>query len=385
MERRVIISAILFSLVLTLSCVDRLIYDLPLPGHFGISISGNITDRPGPYRVEITRSFDINSRDSLRVPFSAREVKLFEVGGVEEQLVEARTGVYETHVNGIRGIAGRSYVLEVTLNDGRKYRSLPDTLNMAGEVEDVYYEFNGEGNSPNIYTKSPYGFDIFADASSGNYANNLFMWVTETVFRSDTTPEKAKGSCNPNDFGICNFAPLCSGMLNIGTNLAPNLVRVAPCTCCTCWYRIYNSAVKLTSKLGLSKERVYFKKESVFRLPLGPWIFQYKAYVIVKLKSLSKQTERFWHAVQDQQMAVGSLFQPVTGRIPNMFEQLEGPPMPALGIFYASGESSFRIEIRPDDIPDKSVLPTRSLSAADLPCTDFYPNGSTTKPDYWRD
>jgi hypothetical protein len=313
-------------------------------------------------------------------------VNLFDTNGSLERLQEIRPGVFETPANGIRGVPGHAYFLEVTFYDGRKYRSLPDTLSTSGAVERVSFEFNGKGNSPNIYTKSPYGFDLFADANSGTHDARLFLWTTEAVFRADTQPGVSKSACNPNDRGVCNFAPLCSGLLNIGTNQFPNMEQVAPCSCCTCWYSIFNPAVKLTSnQLGLRDQQVMFKKENVFRLPLGPWIFQHKVIATVTLKAISRQTERFWHAIQDQQTAVGSLFQPVTGRIPTMFEQLKGPPIPVVGIFYASGESSLRIEITPDDIPDKSVVPVANLSASAVPCLEFYPNGSTTKPSYWKD
>ena len=81
----------LCSLVLMLStaaCVDRIDIETDISDGFPIAVEGFITDEPGPYKVEISKSFDMESKESIKAPISAKKVSILDDLGYSEDLVE---------------------------------------------------------------------------------------------------------------------------------------------------------------------------------------------------------------------------------------------------------------------------------------------------------
>ena len=109
----------------------------------------------------------------------------------------------------------------------------------------------------------------------------------------------------------------------------------------------------------------------------------HKIRVEVKLLSLTNQSFRFWKAVENQRAAIGSLFQPVSGKIPINFIQLSGAKSPVQGLFYAAAVSSKSIYIRRSDIPNESMIP--AISGGNISCLELFPNATNIKPSFWED
>jgi hypothetical protein len=104
---------LLLSIFLIFSCVDPLTFDSEIPDVYPISISGRITNKPGPYEIKIDQSYDIQSKENLRVPVSANRVIITDDMGTSEQLVEINKGRYQTSPTGIQGRVGGVYKLNV--------------------------------------------------------------------------------------------------------------------------------------------------------------------------------------------------------------------------------------------------------------------------------
>lgn len=365
-------------------CVDRLEYTIKKSDSYAVFVDGFISNLPGPYQVNINRSFDIESKETIKTPVSARHVILMDDRGTQEELKEWMPGKYVTAETGIQGEIGRAYSLRIEFEDGKVYESIPDTILSAGVVESIYYEFNKDLGFESALAGSPYGFDVFASASPGEVNINRFMWSVTSTFQSETHPSPEGKKCYFSD-GRCNFYPPCSGIRNVGSSAQPAFVRVAPCECCTCWYRILSSTVSLSDNFYSSPSNV--SEVKVSRVPLSYWIFMHKVYVEVSLRSLSVNTFRFWKAVRDQKTATGSLFQPITGHIPVNFVQVSGEESPLLGIFFAAGVSAKSIFIHKEDVPDPNLIPGPPPTGGPDPnsCLEAFPNATNVKPDFWID
>lgn len=381
-------------ILLSAACVDRVFIDVGNSPTFPIVVDGHISDEPGPYTIGITKAFDIESKVSLKIPISVKQVVLGDDHGNRETLSEVDQGIYQTKSTGIRGVVGNVYKLRIEISDGRVYESKPDTLFPPGNLDSVYHNFR-EDKTPD--GASQYGFDVFFNASAGSKIDYHFLWKSIGTFQSDTNPEMAcEGNppvdCAPctNDrpcgqCSICNFKPLCSGLRNYGkipTYLNAVFVRVAPCECCTCWYNLFNP-IPILSDNQLVGDGHYSAVKANY-IPLNAWIFQHKVYIGVSQMSLSRQAFTFYNSIRTQKVAISSLFQPVTGKIPGNFVEINGSKVPIFGLFFATSITRKSISITRNDVHPQSLIPSVEIPWKNS-CLTLFPNGTTTKPSYWKD
>lgn len=391
MNYRLLLSYVLLILV---ACQDRLNYDVPLAPVLGIVVDGQITDQPGPYSVTLSTEYDLESKESLRQGIIAKQVTLFDDLGNSESFIHEGEGNYRSQENGMRGAVGRAYKLRIELLDGRLYESRYDTIYPPGNLSNLTHEFSATST---LNGSAEYGFDIKVKAGALANNANRFIYKFKGTFQSDTNPELmcpvdevSRSQCEPcgstapcPGCNKCNLKPLCSGIRNYGNVQVPKFERIGPCECCRCWYDIFNATPVLSREQA--KRTGTVEEYQVYRIPLNRWMFQHKVYVEVQQVSLSAQAMKFWRAIETQNSALGSLFQPVTGKIPNLFDQLSGPAGRISGVFFAGASISKNLFITRDDVPAPITIP----NADELPwkdsCLKLFPNSTTTRPPFWVD
>jgi len=374
-----------FSIVVCSSCIDRFFYEVELPQGVPIAVSGHITNQPGPYQVNINTSFDINSKELTRTPVSVQLVSIIDELNQTEELTEVTPGIYQTRATGIKGRIGGVYKLRIELRDGKIYESIPDTLLAPGKIDSLYHEFYSRMD-PSGTTR--YGFDLMMNSGS-NSMTTRYMWSFAGTFKALTKPEDMDprfSKCYSIN-GKCNFRPPCSGLKNISPPWDdPLYERVAPCTCCICWYQFFNNAPLLSDEIY---SRATYKAVNIYDIPLSEWIFQNKIHALVNQATLTGQTFQFFKSIKQQKESVGSLSQPTVGRIPNTFIQIEGAPAPINGIFYSAGMDSKSIYITPLDVSRGIILPTVAYGGqggvGNISCLELFPNATTVQPDFWID
>ncbi len=373
-------------LMLSASCVDRINIYVGQTSALPLVIDGFISAQPGPYTVKVNSSFDTESSVYTRIAAEVRSMIISDNVGNYEQLKPMGNGVYQT-LN-FQGVSGRVYKLQIELFDGKQYESLPDTLLPAPKLDSVWYELNDAGNG--LYqTTTKWGFDVLASSATGESRTNTFSWTAKGTFRVDTHPElinQSKSKCYPQDpdNNQCSFIPPCSGLYNQGTTRFPAYVQVKPCSCCTCWYDMFNPRLTLSdNKFRSGPSR--FPRTVVYRVPVSGLILMYKIHVEVSMQSMTAQTYGFWKIIKNQQEAVGSIFQPITGKIASQFVQVKGPAAPITGIFYAAGIAKRSLEIKREHVVPVSLFPEITPDATSLSCLELFPNATTVKPDFWFD
>ncbi len=368
------------------ACLDRINIDIGTVALNTIVINGSITNEPGPYQVVISLAFDIESKESLRNPVTAKRVVISDDAGTSEELTETSKGIYVTKPDGIQGTVGRTYMLRVELPDGRIYESKADTLLESGNIDSLYAVFTEEKALSNNATE--YGFDVKFNPSISSEENNHLMWKFTGTFQSDTNPElKEKEPCGEitcQGCNRCNFKPLCSGLRNVfpfpGITRAV-FVRIGPCECCTCWYDFFNSQPLLSDDQFAQQGK--FATQMAIHIPLDAWVFQYRVHAKVAQFTLSSQSFDFWRAVKDQKTAINSLFQPVTGKIKGNFVQISGPPVGVEGLFFAAGVATKSMFIDRGDVRSGVVIPDPGVAFEDS-CLKLFPHATTQKPEYWE-
>jgi len=321
------------------ACIDRINLDIPDQAPYPVVIDGFVSDQLPPYYITVTKAYDIQSKSSPRERIAVKQLILSDDTGTEEVLSEVTHGIYRTG-GLIQGKVGGVYKLYIKLLDGREYESIPDTLYPTGQVDSVYFTFRSDRTKQNT---TEYGFDVLFDASPGARQDYRFLW-------------KFVGTYN---------------------------VNIA---CCTCWPYIYNE-IPIVSDGQLVQSGQFLRVKAAY-LPISGWTFMYKVHAEVSQLSLSRNAFEFWRAIKAQQEAVGSLFQPQTGKIPVNFNQLSGAPADIYGIFFATSIRSNSIYINRYDVPNQNVIPdVQSLPSHDPPneCVDQFPGSTNVRPLYWID
>jgi hypothetical protein len=359
-------------LLLIGACVDRINIDTDISAGFPVAVEGFITDQPGPYKVEISKSFDMESKESMKTRISAKQVTILDDQGNAEQLTETSPGIYLTNANGIRGTVGRAYKVRVQLLDGRVYESIMDTLKSFGSIDNVYHEFVEEKTTDGTMK---YGFNVHFDANAGEQRDYYFLWKFKGTFQVDTNPELHEVSCGESK---CPDPRPCSSYT---LDDQGRLEYVKPCECCTCWVDFFNDLPVISDNQLINGGK--FTNLTIAYVPVTQWTFMFKVHAEVQQFTLSRQAFDFWKAVVAQKKANESLFQPITGKVPGNFIQISGEPGPMEGLFYASSVKTKAVYITRQDVPSESMIPPQDLPYKES-CDRLFPYSTTQKPPYWN-
>lgn len=313
-------------------------------------VEGLITDEPGPYVVKLTLSAAYNNDESIfgRYPEGAR-VFISDDMGQEEELEYTRAGVYVTSETGIRGQAGRSYVLRILLSDGRTYESRPELLTQVPPIDSLYSEYErfDEG-----FLRGE--FSVFIDTSDPADETNFYKW----------------------DYTHYEYKEFCQEVLN-----RDGSVFSVPC-CGDCWAKS-----SCSSCFNLSNDVLVDGRKIARNLILKiPYDSRDPYFVLIRQFSLTQEAYDFWKVANQVVNNSGGVFDkppvPVKGNIYNV----QDPEEQVLGYFGASSVYLLPALIRRDNIEEGpfGTLYPRAIQTYCLECEESATRTSV-KPSGWDD
>ncbi len=308
-----------------------------------------ITTAPSPYAVKLVWSSDVGNILAQAVPVSDATVTLFDNQGLKEKLSYQDSGVYKTSANGIQGVAGRTYHIEIATSDGQSYSSTPEYLAPPGTLDSLYFEFKyGEAIVNGVPVPAD-GFNIYVNAK-GNSMQSIMRWNWQGTYRVFTHPELVVDTILADPHFTCcppALTPLpCSGFITVDAERII-LKKIDKCSCCTC-YITENQAVPFLSDNFLANNA--FQKYKVAFIPFVTRNFFEKYYLKVQQFTLTANTYQFWKLVQSQITGSTNLFQPPIAKIKGNIVSTLGSTS-ALGIFSACGVVQKTIWIYRNDVP----------------------------------
>jgi hypothetical protein len=380
------------------ACIDRIDLIVPASTLGEIVVDGLITSDPGPYTVKLNTVIRTDDTHPLGVPLTTSKVTIADDAGNSEELEQIHDGEYQTKPNGIRGVPGRSYHVRVEMRDGHVFESKPDKLGTVGTVDSIYWAFETvtHSNAP-----PEYRYRIFMNASAATGQDKYYRWKLNGTYVVRTEPKYTHCPPTPPQ---CSWCPApCSGAALVSaanpqegyaynpvTQKVEYVIGLA-CTCCRCWVTAPENKPRVTDT-QLSSNGKFINVE-MGTVPINFYTFWEKYRVEVQQLSLSRQAFEYWHAIQAQQEGIGSLFQPVGGKIPsNIFEV--NNKVKAYGIFYASAISRKQIYLDKNThripeivIPQDDCEGTLRAGPIGMDCRIAFPGqkSTTTKPDDWVD
>lgn len=388
-----------FSWVTIDACIDRVDLVVPSSTLGELVVDGVITTDPGPYTVKLNTVIRTDDTHPLGVPVTATKVILADDAGQTEEMVQISDGMYQTKASGIRGMIGRSYHVRVEMGDGTVFESNPDKIGAVGSVDSIYWAFESQPKSDG---PTEYRYRIYMNASAATGTDKYYRWKLNGTYVVRTEPKFTH--CEPPPPGCFWCPPPCSGAVavvpfgepkegyafNPATGL-PEYVIGLQCSCCRCWVTAPENKPRVTDTRLSSNGK--FLNVEMGTVPVNYYTFWEKYRVEVQQMSLSRQAFEYWQAIQSQREGIGSLFQPIGGKIPTNIYEVNNKRR-AYGIFYAAAVSrkqiyldknTYRIpEIRVPQDDCNGILRSGPIGKD---CRIAFPGqkSTTTRPDDWVD
>lgn len=194
---------VIFSLIMY-SCVEKYWPELNNSENNLLVVDGMINNQPGPYFVKLSLTSAIDT--IMQRPAKNYSIVISDDQGNSETLQEITDGVYSTSTNGIQGVIGRKYRINISSPKGKNYASkfaeiLPPTeiksfypiieskTTLEGEIEDIGYQFYIDTYEPKVDSscflwRLEQTYEYHSD-----YTADYIMEANDTVFRELSTEE----------------------------------------------------------------------------------------------------------------------------------------------------------------------------------------------------
>lgn len=342
------------------SCVNEIVFDTPEEGGHLI-IDGTITNGDRPHTITVART---SPSGGIIIPVTSAEAWIEDNEGNREQLVEnyipetdsnsptARVPIigYTLVGNIVKGTPGNSYTLEVLLEDGRSYKSMPETMPTVQAIDSIRF---------NVGTEQ--------ELSPDGVIQEL---IKAQVFLGSTIPE---------------------GPVYLKWDLEHLYARVVhrlPLEPQFCYVNDYFNAQEFvlfdgTDTPSLQMEELLLGSKTINN------DFFYLSFMNVVQSSMSKTSFAYWNQVQQVVANVGTIFD-VPGATPvGNISDTENPDEEVLGFFGAELRDTVNILLSRQDFNPRLVTDPCALGANfnrnRAQCTDCQtlPNSTEIKPAYW--
>lgn len=148
------------------SCVDEVDLNVDTRQR-SVVIDGFVTDSLGDFTLKLSESSVIGiGNDNILDPISGATAKIIDSDGASYSYEELEDGTYE--LKSFKAFRGKSYYLDVVLQDGRHYQSTPALLRSSSSIDDITYEVREESfrnNAGEFVTENRIAVKIATDVS----------------------------------------------------------------------------------------------------------------------------------------------------------------------------------------------------------------------------
>lgn len=301
----------LLSIVLLSGCIEKYTPEIDQYEN-ALVVDGMITNDEGPYVIRLSRSASLQNPEII--PVEGAEVLIRDKTGNEEILTESEPGAYTTSPDGIKGIVGKSYQLEIFTNN-RRYQSEFEELHEPTEIDQITTE--SEFHPGEEYLHDISGLRFYIDTKEAPNDTAWYMWsLTETYeYKSDYKIRYYwEGELipfpRPDSLQTCYKSERVPQIFTSRTDgISDPVIRHYPL------HYVNTESRKLYLKYNLR----------------------------VKQFSLNKSSWTFWEEVRKQNETQGGLYDQQPYQIIGNIKNIENPKEPVLGQFTVAGVSEISV------------------------------------------
>lgn len=317
------------------SCVDS--FDAGLNTNIKkLVVDGEITNKPGPYRVTLQQSSPFGSKDFSPPPFNAIVIISDNLGNTET-LTDLGFGVFETKAT--QGVIGRTYTLEVRIGDKKIYKSTPQIIKKPIPIDKIYTEYMPFKEGSNVYIGGE--FHVFLDAIDPSTNGDYYRW-------------------NYTNFDQIDYC------LKIRSNGDSGPIAIQYRCCETCWeVNPCLGCIYLGSDQYQNGKKI--NKQFIGKFPYNSIL---PVFLQIEQKSITKDNYFYWKEIDSQINNSGGIFDTPPANIQGNIYNITDPNDQVLGFFTASGVST---------IPYRVIRRVEGIQPAILGVIDFR-NQATCSP-----
>ncbi len=276
------------------SCIFKLENENHKAGNSYLVVSSNFTDVAGEQEINLHYSSNKTSDDGQVNAVNFAEVS---ISDDQNNIINFQQSGSGRYVSSIPGIPGRKYTLKLILSNGKKYHSLPETMPLCPDIQNLYYKFEMD-NSQTDY-KRKYGYNLYVDFQDSPIAGEFYQWnwihyelleicaTCNQTYRVDTIRQSCrKISVTPNNDNV-----------NLdGLNYFPCFQH--------CWEITKSDAFNLFSDN-------YYNGKFINGIKVHRALFKYvqsEYYLKIQQRKINKSTYLYLRSVETQVKSNGTLF-----------------------------------------------------------------------------
>ncbi|MEX0905859.1 MAG: DUF4249 domain-containing protein [Balneolaceae bacterium] len=161
-------------------CIEEITFDTERSAG-QLVVDGGITDQPGPHKLQLSLT---SGNNTMREPVRGASVVITDGDGNTEDYIELEDGTYLLMGETVQGERGQSYSVEISLPDGKQYRSVPETIPLAVAKDSSYFELGtvDERQSTGRIVERD-AVMIYADTELPDQAEPVYLkWEVESMY-----------------------------------------------------------------------------------------------------------------------------------------------------------------------------------------------------------
>lgn len=269
-------------------------------------VDGYITNQQGPHQVSLTYSADYTNA-ALNLRADKATVYVTDSLGKRQDFIEVSPGIYRTPAS-FTGITGQRYKLNITLTDGRKYESVPETIKPAPPILNIYDEYT-QKPIPNTKTFDK-GFNIYLDTKDPVTLGDYYRWKW-TNFES---------------IQYCDIRSVRQGnsYIDYGYSCCQSCWDIHTCTSGNC--------VSTKSDEAINGNAI--SKQLILRAPFESYS---RYYVEIEQLSLSRSAYTYYKTIENLTSSNGGIFDAAPASVRGNMRSLTDPNELVFGYFSAAG------------------------------------------------
>ncbi len=338
------------SLYVLSGCIETIDFDVNRTGD-RLVVDGMITDSPGPYQLNLRST---SEREKISDPVSGATILIRDDAGNSEYYFETEDGVYELAGNEVKGIPGRSYSIEIILDDvNRVYQSVPEVMPRTLARDSIYYEFD------TIQRLNDYGNSIDVD---------VIRVMRNTQIQQTSTPMYLKWEIDEvYKFTEYDF---------------PDPFNVPPPSC---YITDYPNPQTIHLFDGSELKEGPLEPEIMAERRLDDTFYQIH-YMNVIQYSITRKAHDYWKQVDQIVNQSGTVFDLPPANAKSNISNVNDPSETVLGYFHAARVDSSRFFVVRFDLPVNIFNPCSTLNGDNCNggCQKIK-NSSPQPPFYWFD
>ena len=302
------------------SCVEKYWPELNSSENNLLVIEGMISNQPGPYLINISLTSPIDT--ITQRPASNYTVEILDNRGNSETLQEIRDGVYSTSTNGIQGLIGRKYKININSPKGQNYASDFVELLPPTEIKSFYPVIESK---PTLDAEiEDLGYQFYIDTYESSVDSSFFLWRLEQTYEyhSDYTADyimKARDS-----------------VLRETTN--EEAKSYAKCWMTENVMQIFTYNTSILSSSALNRFPLNFVNTHTRALSV-------RYSLLVNQLTINKEAYHFWNSIENMNSNQGSMYTRQPYQIRGNLYNVDNPDEVVLGYFLVAGSDTERIYV----------------------------------------